>query len=173
MLLFGIPVTRRTPVQTNWERERVDARAHVDRMCLSSASFCDMSATTPYEAIVDSADFQTSRETPNQRVSSRLETAWDRDPRTCEQKEHSQQQAKFLQRNTWKRDTWRRTEHSASSQEANDDWDVKSVQDKSNVIINTDQKGSCLSPKVSGRCKRQKFRDEVRPESRSTRARMV
>ena len=65
-----------------------------------------------------------------------------------------------LQRNTWKRDTWRRTEHSASSQGANDDWDIKSAQDKSNVIVNTDQKGSCLSPKEIGRCKRQKFRDE-------------
>ena len=38
-------------------------------------------------------------------------------------------------------------EHSASSQEANDKWDNKFDQDESNVIINTDQKGSCLSPR--------------------------
>ena len=30
---------------------------------------------------------------------------------------------------------------------SNDNWDNKSVQDESNVIINTDQKGSCLSPR--------------------------
>ena len=81
-----------------------------------------------------------------------------RDPRTREAKqpgtgtpepvnkeEQCQQQAKFLQRNTWKYNTWRRTEHSASSQEANDNWDNKFALD--DVIINTDQKRSCLSPR--------------------------
>ena len=68
-------------------------------------------------------------------------------PESVNKEEQCQQQAKFLQRNTWKRDTWRITEHNASNQEANDNWDNKFEQDESNVIINTDQKGSCLSPR--------------------------
>ena len=93
-------------------------------------------------------------------MAVKKENSQGRDPRTREAKQpgtgtpepvnkekQCQQQAKFLQRNTWKRDTWRRTEHSASSQEANDNWDNKSAQDESNVIINTDQRGSCLSPR--------------------------
>ena len=43
-----------------------------------------------------------------------------------------------LQSDTWKYNTWRRTEHSASSQEANDNWNNKFAQDESNVIINTE-----------------------------------
>ena len=97
------------------------------------------------------------RETPNQVVSRWLvetcqmdvkkdKTAMDGTPEPVN-KRAQPTASEVFQRNTWKRDTWRRTEHSASSREANDDWDNKSSQDKSNVIINTDQKGSCLSPK--------------------------
>ena len=74
-------------------------------------------------------------------------TARDRDPRTREQRRAMPTTSKVLQSNMWKYNTWRRTEHSASSQEANDKWDNKFDQDESNVIINTDQKGSCLSPR--------------------------
>ena len=68
-------------------------------------------------------------------------------PEPVNKEERCQQQAKFLQRNMWKCNTWRRTEHSASSQEANDNWDNKFAQDESSVIINTDQNKSCLSPR--------------------------
>ena len=74
-------------------------------------------------------------------------TARDRDRRTREQRRAVPTAGQVLQRNTWKRNTWRRTEHSASSQEAYDNWDNKSARDESNVIICTDQKGSCLSPR--------------------------
>ena len=78
---------------------------------------------------------------PNGREERETAREGTREPLNKE--EQCQQQAKFLQRNTWKQDTWRRTEHSASSQEANDNWDNKFAQD--DVIINTDQKGRCLS----------------------------
>ena len=123
-----------------------------------------MSATTPFAVIVDNACFQTRvgivgwlKHVPNGREERNSQ---GRNPRTSEAKtaregtrepvnkeEQCQQQAKFYKatRNTWKYNTWRRTEHSASSQEANDKWDNKFDQDEPNVIGNTDQKGSCLS----------------------------
>ena len=63
------------------------------------------------------------------------------DPRTREQRRAMPTAGEVYKANTWKYNTWRRTEHSASSQ------DKKFDQDESNVIINTDQKGSCLSPR--------------------------
>ena len=68
----------------------------------------------------------------------------DQDPRTREQRRAMPTASEVLQSNMWKYNTWRRTEHNASSQEANDKWDNKFDQDKSNVIINTDQNGCCL-----------------------------
>ena len=60
--------------------------------------------------------------------------------------------------------------------EANDEVCEKNVsaQDKSNLIIITDEKEGCLSPKLIGGCKRQRSSEmRMRLTSRSTRPRMV
>ena len=59
-------------------------------------------------------------------------------PEPVNKEEQCQTAGEVLQSNTWKYNT---------CQEANDNWDNKFAQDESNVIINTDQKGSCLSPR--------------------------
>ena len=55
--------------------------------------------------------------------------------------EQSQQQVKFTTQHVEKNGT------QCFKSGSNDKWDNKFDQDESNVIINTDQKGSCLSPR--------------------------
>ena len=75
-------------------------------------------------------------------------TARDRDPRTRETKKSSaNSRLKVTTATRGKCNTWRRTEHSASSQEANDNWTTSLTGTSQSWIINTDQKGSCLSPR--------------------------
>ena len=82
-----------------------------------------MSTTTPFAVIVDNTGFQTKGvhcrlvET-SAKCPRRKRNSEGRDPRTREQRRAMPTASDVLQSNTWKYNTWRRTEHSASSQEA-------------------------------------------------------
>ena len=73
------------------------------------------------------------------------ETAREGTPEPVNKEEQCQQQAKFFATQHVETRHVEKNGTQCFASGSNDNWDNKSAQDESNVIINTDQKGSCLS----------------------------